>query len=112
MGATDARIALYQNSQLVRFAEEAAAETTAQVGTRSMSGLSLGEAIGTGIRFPFNGAYAPMSAWGIAREAIGMAGGAAVVGGGLYLGSSLDPVPASGATYVTQDPVGKFYKHN
>ena len=112
MGATDARIAMYQNFQLSRFAEEAVAETTAQLGTRSMSGLSFGEAIGTGSRFPFNGAYAPMSAWGITREAMGLAGGAAMVGGGLYLGSSLDPFPASGMTYTSQDPVGKYYKHN
>ncbi len=110
MGATDVRLALYQNSQLFRYGEEALAETTAQMGTRSLSGFSFTEALQSGMQFPFSSSlYQPMSVWGLTGEAAGLAGGAALFGGGLYAASSFDET--YGLSLQVSDPVGKFYKH-
>jgi RHS repeat-associated protein len=114
--AAEVRAGLYSGSQLYRYGEEALAESTAQMGTRSMSGLSAGEALGSRLGFPFNGAYAPMSLSGIAREAAIGAGALGTAGGAVYLwnsigGSSFDPVSAYGSSTPFQDPVGKFNKH-
>ena len=80
---------LYDSSQLFRYAEESLAESTAQLGTRNLSGLSFGDALRTGLEFPFSGGYEPMSILGIAREAgIGAAGFGAAAGG-LYLWTAL-----------------------
>jgi RHS repeat-associated protein len=84
----DTRMWLYQNSQFFRYTEEALAETTAQLGTRDASGLSFGDALMNGLRFPLDNAYG-LSVGRIGLEA---AGGATVLGGGIYAASqfSLD----------------------
>lgn len=52
---------LYQGSNLMRFAEEALAESYAQVASRSMSGLSFIKALKTGIKFPLENGYVSAS---------------------------------------------------
>jgi hypothetical protein len=72
----------YKNSHLLKFTEEALAETVAQVGTRNMSGQSLLQAVGKGYRYPLNANY------GLSRLQIGLEG-AGLVGtlGGLWYGA-------------------------
>jgi len=76
----DIRMGLYQRSNVFRYGEEALAETTAQLGTRSMTGLSRGQAIYKGLSFPMNGHYG-ISKTGLVVES---AGGVIVVGGSIY----------------------------
>jgi hypothetical protein len=71
---------LYQRSHVFRYGEEALAETTAQLGTRSMTGLSRTQAIYEGFRFPMNGYYG-ISKMGLVVEG---AGGVIVIGGSIY----------------------------
>jgi hypothetical protein len=81
----DARMQLYQDSQLYRYTQEAVAETTAPMGTGSMTGLSFDQALEIGLKFPFNGNYQPMTLSGLAKQATGVVGAGAVIGAGLDL---------------------------
>lgn len=53
----DLRAFLYSQSSFMRYSEEALAETSAQLATRGMSGLSAAEAIKTGVSFPLKSGY-------------------------------------------------------
>jgi hypothetical protein len=48
---------LYHNSDLLRYTEEAMAETRAQLLTRSVTKLSARQAIGAGLTFPLRAGY-------------------------------------------------------
>lgn len=76
----DIRMGLYQRLHLFRYGEEAIAETTAQLGTRAMTGLSRRQAIYKGMAFPMNGHYG-ISKTGLLVEG---AGGVIIVGGSIY----------------------------
>jgi hypothetical protein len=71
---------LYNRSQLLRYTEEALAETSAQLGSRHLTGLNARGAIAEGLRFPFNPSYQITPA-GLATEIFGTG---LVIGGGLY----------------------------
>ena len=68
----DLRSFLYSESQLMRYGEEALAETVAQVETRGDSGLSLADAVQKGLEFPIANGYVTIP--GLAAEAAGAAG--------------------------------------
>ena len=63
---------LYSYSSLFRWGEEALAETVAQVGTKSMTGMSVGEAAAEGLSFPVTNGYVTLTDLGL--EAAGAAG--------------------------------------
>jgi hypothetical protein len=67
----DLRSFLYSRSQLMRYSEEALAETAAQTGTRAMTGEGLADAVRTGIQFPLKNGY--VEAAPLAAEATGTA---------------------------------------
>ena len=67
----DLRAFLYGKSSLMRYSEEALAETAAQAGTRAMSGLSAAEALREGLTFPLRNGYVRGEA--LAAEAVGAA---------------------------------------
>jgi hypothetical protein len=80
---------LYDNVHFFKYAEETLAETTALVGTRRLAGMSLRAAVRGGANFSLNGSYfigasrIPLSR---ATALFQGAAGAALFGGGLYLG--------------------------
>lgn len=67
-----ARDFLYENSRFMKYTEEALAETAAQFGTRSASGLTVAEALKTGVLFPLANGY--VKGERLATEVIGVAG--------------------------------------
>lgn len=67
----DLRAFLYSKSSLMRYSEEALAETAAQLSTRSASGRSTLEAVKTGLSFPVQNGY--VRAQTVAAEAAGAA---------------------------------------
>jgi RHS repeat-associated protein len=74
------RMSVHHRSQFIRYTEEAIAETAAQLGTRSMTGMSFGQAVRAGLRFPLEGDYR-LTLQGVGAEA---AGGAVLIGGTVH----------------------------
>ena len=82
----DIRMGLYQGSQFFKYTEEALAETTAQLGTRNVSGLSFSDALMTGLRFPLVNNYGLQ----LSRVGVEAVGGTAAFGGSMYLAGQSD----------------------
>jgi hypothetical protein len=95
-------MAAYERSSLMKYLEEALAETYAQVRVRGLRGLP------TGIRFPIQHGYVTLSSV-LKEAAIGTAIGAVAVGGEIYVVTVVtddDAAQPSTATTPAHSPTG------